>query len=314
LCIRRRGVDRRDFMRVMRGSVRGIRLAVMADPTEAASLIHGVRADDEHWTDVWNFSLEGTRGSLGLINLSEQHTTPYDVDLTVLAGPPQHWPPMFLSGFMITMRLGAIVRSSGQIGWGVPPYPTRWAPQDVAQRILRNADRELALEAGRRVHAPSAPSRLCCLWLAEDGPGTRTWLTRMLGVRSFVMRVRLTIELRTHRCDARWLDDVHRDPCDARSVAGYWSGLPRDDDVDALWEVLLEGQIATADSEELARLREFIQINGPPADLLGPPPAELAEEARTEPSPSRRPDGARRFVQSDRPAGLERGAVWQREH
>jgi hypothetical protein len=50
--------------------------------------IHGVRADDVHWTDAWNFSLAGTRGSLGLINATESDTTPYGVDLRILGGPP----------------------------------------------------------------------------------------------------------------------------------------------------------------------------------------------------------------------------------
>src|SRR6516225_7214974 len=114
------------------------------------SLIHGIRADDEHWTDVWNFSLAGTRGSLGLLNLAQGQPSPYNVDLSILSGPPQDWPPMFLSGFMVTMRLGAIVRAGGHIGRGAPPYPTQWAPEEAEGRVLRNADRELAMEAGRR--------------------------------------------------------------------------------------------------------------------------------------------------------------------
>src|SRR5436305_1903080 len=65
---------------------------------------------------------------------------------------------MFLSGFMSTLRLGAIVCAGGRIGWGVPLYPTRWATDETQQRILKNADRELALESGRRSHGQAAPS------------------------------------------------------------------------------------------------------------------------------------------------------------
>src|SRR4051794_34418487 len=162
----------------------------LADP--GRRYIHGVRADDDHWTDAWNFSLAGTRGSIGLLNAAESHATPYRVDLRVLAGPPQDWPPMFLSGFMTTLRLGAIVRAGGRIGCGVPPYLTRWAPYEVQDRVLRNANRELALEAERRRQAPDAPSRLCCLWLAEDTRKGRNWVQAMMGVRSFVMQVKVT--------------------------------------------------------------------------------------------------------------------------
>ena len=232
--------------------------------------IHGFRADDDHWSDTWNFSLAGTRGSIGLINTTESHTTPYDVDLSVLGGSPRDWPPMFLSGFMVTLRLGGIIRTGGRLGWGVPPYPTRWATDEAQERILRNANRELALEAGRRQHAPFAPSRLCCLWLAEDTVTARNWVHGMVGPQAFVMQVRVTIELASFRCDARWLDRVHVDPDDAEAVAGYWSASAQGDD--PLWEHLLEGQIAAADQDELERLREFIRTQGPPADLLGPPP------------------------------------------
>lgn len=182
-----------------------------------ARYIHGVRADDDHWTDAWNFSLQGTRGSIGLINAAEAHTAPYDVELAVLAGPPQNWPPMFLSGFLVTLRLGAVVRAGGQIGRGVPPYPTKRATSESEARVLRAADRELALEAGRREHAPSAPSRLCCLWLAEDTVKGRAWVQEMVGPRSFIMQVRVTTEFVSCRCDARWLDRVHADPCRRRS-------------------------------------------------------------------------------------------------
>jgi hypothetical protein len=147
---------------------------------------------------------------------------------------------MFLSGFMVTLRLGAIVRAGGRIGWGVPPYPTRWATDEVQERILRNANRELALEAGRRKHAPNAPSRLCCLWLAEDTVEGRNWVQTMVGSRSFVMQVIVTIELASFRSDARWLDRVHANPEDTDAVAGYWSGRPLGDT--PLWEYLLEGR------------------------------------------------------------------------
>jgi hypothetical protein len=234
--------------------------------------VHGVRADDDHWTDAWNFSLAGTRSSVGLMNAVESNPTPYDVDLSVLAGSPDEWPPMFLSGFMVTLRMGAIARAGGRLGRGVAPYTTKWATHESQERVKRNADRELALEAGRRHYAPSAPSRLCCLWLAEDTVPGRAWVQEIVGPQSFLMQIQITRALMLCRCDARWLDQVHTEPSDEEAVAGYWSGQPSG--AEPLWEHLLEGQIEAEDAAELQRLREFIRIQGPPADLRASPSAQ----------------------------------------
>jgi hypothetical protein len=235
----------------------------------AAEFTHGIRADDEHWSDVWNFSLEGTRASIGVVNATESHTLPQDVALEVLSGPPDAWPSMFLSGFLSTVLQGAIVRTGHRLGRGVPPYPTRWATNEMESKVLRAADRELALEAGRREHASSAPSRLSCLWLAEDTVRGRAWVQQMLGRQAFIMSVRVTMRLAWTRCDASWLDRVHADPGDTAAVAGYWGGSPLGDD--PLWEYLLEGQIAAADAEALERLRHYVRVQGPPEDMVTRP-------------------------------------------
>jgi hypothetical protein len=238
--------------------------------------VHAVRADDDHWTDVWNFSLEGTRSSIGLINTAMSYPKPCDVDLAVLAGSPRDWPLMVSSGFMATLRLGAIVCAGGWIGRGVAPHPTKWATHEAREKVLRNADRELALEAGRRKHAQSAPSRLCCLWLADDTVQGRRW-QRTMGHQSFLMRVQITIALASCRCDARWIDHIHADPSNVDAVMGYWSGRAYDNDPH--WEYLLEGQIAARDTDELQRLRDFIKTQGPPADMLGPPSPRESTDA-----------------------------------
>jgi hypothetical protein len=162
--------------------------------------------------------------------------------------------------------LGSIVRSGGHVGRGTPPYETKWATPEVGAQILRSADRELALEAGRRARAPSSPSRLCCLWLAEDSVESRRWVQQMVGPQSFVMKVAIVAEVAWCRCDARWLDKVHCDPSDEDAVAGYWSGSAYGSA--PLWEHLVEGVIQAADPADLQRLREFITVNGPPADMI----------------------------------------------
>jgi len=51
---------------------------------------------------------------------------------------------------------------------------------------------------------------------------------------------------------------------------GYWSGQACSDEP-PLWEYMLEGQIEAEDADELQRLRDFIRIQGPPADLRAKP-------------------------------------------
>ena len=219
--------------------------------------------------DVWNFSLGGTRSSIGAVNAYEGQARPHEVDLELLTRLPSEWPPMVLSGFLLTVWKGAIVRNGLRLGQGVDPYPTRWATPEEAEQALRAADRELALEAARRRHVQSAPSRLSCLWLADNTIRGRNWVESMLGPKSFLFEVRVLQCSSLARCDARWLDRVYRDPADSEATVGYWSGEARDED--PLWESLLEGQIASSNPAELSRLREFVRRFGPPKDLMGPP-------------------------------------------
>jgi hypothetical protein len=232
------------------------------------SYIHGLRADDGHWSSVWNFSLAGTRTSVGVLNAVEEHAVPEEVDIEVLQGLPSGWPPMFMSGLLSIVWQGAIVRNGLKLGQGVPPHQTHWATEEWALRMLRAADRELALEMWRREHGRLAPSRLSCIWLAENTVDGRNLVHDMIGEKSFLMQVDITLCVRIARCDAHWLDQVASDPTDTDAIAGYWSGRPQTDN--PLWEYLLEGQITSNDADELQSLREFIHLNGPPKDLIAP--------------------------------------------
>ena len=167
----------------------------VSDIETSQVLIHAIRVDQTHWPDLWNFSLRGTRNSPSLSSLAEGWTQPSAIDLSVLNGPVEDWPDMALSGTMIGIWLGALVREGRAIGVGAPPYETRWAPAEVPGQILQHADRELALEAGRREHAPNAPSRLSCLWLADDLLDARNWIYRMMGPESLLLHVQPTRSL-----------------------------------------------------------------------------------------------------------------------
>ncbi len=168
-----------------------------------AAFVHGVRADDGRWAELWDFSLTGARCALQVLNRPE--------DFDAALAPP------------------------------------------AAER------RELALEAGRVEHAPSAPRRRSCIWMLEDSAEGRARAALAVGPRGFVLTVRVIAADALMRCDSRWLERVEADPGDADAVRGYWSGLPLG--AEPRWEYLLDGQVASADPGELARLRRFVRRN-----------------------------------------------------
>jgi hypothetical protein len=213
-------------------------------------LVHGFRADD--WQACWNMHLRGTLGSVDLLNEVEfGGPSLREMSIEDLRAGAFRGLPIALSRRMTSLALAASIRAGGQVGVGAPPYPTHVAPNEAAERIVAAADRELVLEQGRRKLAPEAPSRLGCLWLAEDTPAGRTMVSRIKGQDAFVMRVEVSVCARLRRLDARWLSDE----LDENAVAGYWSGRARGGQ--PLWEYLLDGVIRCADPEELERLNDW---------------------------------------------------------
>lgn len=149
----------------------------------------------------------------------------------------------------------AIIRGGGKTGNGVPPYRTQWHDEAQRAKALALSDTELALERVRREVAPQAPSRLTCLFLAEDTDEGRQGLVAMYPRRRIV-KVMLTHCLRAFRADPLFRDEhlVTVPPSDdlARS---YWSGSAHSQH--RMWEWLLDGQIALHPDEDRQALSAF---------------------------------------------------------
>src|SRR4051794_33761630 len=148
------------------------------------------------------------------------HPTTLSIDM--LRGDTRVWPDMPLSAFLLAIRAGALIRAGIPTGMGVPPYPTHWHSREQMAQTLRAADREIVLEEARRRYASDAPSRLCCLWLAENTLPARNWVQGMTGTMSFLLQVKVTLLASMCRVDAQWLSRVVDDHTDEEALHGYW--------------------------------------------------------------------------------------------
>jgi hypothetical protein len=241
--------------------------------------VHGIAAGD--WLPCWNMHLQGTLFSFDFANEVEfQGSAVRDISIPDLCRGAFN--EVALSSRMILLWQAACIRAGGWFGEGVPPA-TRIASVRDSERVVRQADREIRLEIGRRVLVPSAPSRIACLYLAEATASGRTMVSKMKGGDIYLMTVEITAALRRMRVDSRWLEG---DPLEVDQIIGYWSGLPRYEA--PAWEYLLDGAISCTNQDELARLKEWaveaaLRANGSQGPIGSP-----REPSRAVPFPSSR--------------------------
>ncbi len=236
----------------------------MTSVSVPTSLIHGIRADGVHWTDCWNFSLAGTRTSVEVIAAIEGTPSLRDAPMDVLRERPTQVPATFLSPFASLVFQGAMLRAGMRLGYGSPPFQTRWFSDKDEQRTLLRSDRELLFEEVRRTASPDKPSRLACIWAAENTTAGRNYVEGLMGRQSFVVEVEVVVMIRVAKCDAHWLDHWQNAGVDA--AGGYRSGQPMNED--PLWEYLIEGSIRATDPDDVARIRQWAWNNIPP-DIRG---------------------------------------------
>lgn len=217
-------------------------------PIPPARLIHGLAAED--WLACWNMQLEGTLTSFDFAN-EVGFRKPGLRQLAMEDLRSGSFGEVALAPRMLCLWQAAIIRNGVWIGEGVPPYSTRKASAHESERVVRQADFELRMEEARRGLAPSAPSRIGCLYLAEDSPYGRTMVSRLKGHDAFLMQVRVMHCLRIARADSQWLHGQIRD----KEIIGYWRGEPRTDT--PVWEYLLDGKIECTNEEELERLQRW---------------------------------------------------------
>lgn len=223
--------------------------------------VHGVRvsADERRW----NIALAGTLISADAAAAAEdwstdQHMPVRNVPIEVLR--QAHSIVGALESRGIALIQASMLRAGVNVGWGVPPYPFAPMTSEQQEAVLGQAEFELRLEGTRREKSPGAPSRLSCIWIADDDVEGRNYVHELVGIDAFLLPVQITFALRLARLDIRWLSGDVSGLADEQ-LLGYWSGAPSSDQ--PLWETPVDGAIRCTDDHELQRLRIHVRENIP---------------------------------------------------
>jgi hypothetical protein len=162
--------------------------------------------DLDNWQTCHNFSLAGTISS---------------TEVAVSTVPAGTFPSVK------TMDLDAFRRGETGTGMLSPRFANRiLMPLKATGRLDAIGEIELEFEKKRRQLAPDTPSRLSCMWLAEDSEAGRSHIGQMFSTtrRLYVVRVRVFLALAFRAAHTGWFDQ-YVEKRDEESIANYWGGL-----------------------------------------------------------------------------------------
>ncbi len=136
---------------------------------------------------------------------------------------------------------------------GIAMDRPRFYSHDYINRINRIAELEIEFEKVRRKINNDLPSRLMCIYLAEDNVDGRIMLQNMFHRKKSpcIVSVKIKSLLRLHRADSKWIDE-YESTKNKLSIENYWKGISFDNRPQ--YEYLLEGEIELQRPED----REFI--------------------------------------------------------
>lgn len=143
----------------------------------------------------------------------------------------------FMIGFMLSRKMTITDGYGSQRGWG------------DEDRLIKIYETELVMEEVRRRVAPDAPSRLGCIWVAEDGPGSLGMLQGMFADSRHIVSVAIEVQINLFKADASFYDLLF-ETGDPKAAEHYWRG----EALSSKWELLLDGAIRVTKDNELQLL------------------------------------------------------------
>lgn len=209
------------------------------------TFLHGINLNDVY--PCHNISVSG-----------QLFTVPQEPDLRSLSIEQLKYGPV-LGGMYSSPRAveclikAPILRNGQHIRMGVPPNTYYLSAEDEA-KLLKMSEVELVFEDIRRTVAPQAPSRLNCLWLAENNEHGRKHINEMLG-NVYILSVEIAHEVNKCRVDTQWFDGYWKEP-NLDYVEKYWKSEQAN--AEPKWEYLLEGTINIIDPRQI----EYVKLYG----------------------------------------------------
>lgn len=111
---------------------------------------------------------------------------------------------------------------------------------------------ELAFEKGRREHAPSAPSRLSCIYVVPATPEGRAAIQKMLGTNVRIVDVHIAAARSIAVTDAGWYDD-YCNFANEKYIRNYWCGERHPSE--STIEVLVDGVLRISSQAQQAEMK-----------------------------------------------------------
>ena len=161
----------------------------------------------------------------------------------------------FISPRLTYVMLSCWHRNNYKIGIGLED--AKWLSEGNVEKITKLAATEIEFEKGRRLVDSSLPTRLTCIYLAEDNLEGRIMLQNMFpSKKNFrIVPIKIRHGYKIHKADSKWISKYELTG-DFSSIENYWKGLQFDDQPQ--FEYLLDGQIELSNSED----GEYIKQHG----------------------------------------------------
>lgn len=163
---------------------------------------------------------------------------------------------MAMDGNVLSPRLSkfftfAAILESGRVV--VDGYDRIWEITDgQKRRIFETRNLELAFEEGRRRFAPDSPSRLTCIWLAEDSPEGKG-VIRWMMPNVYIAQARIDVATGYAEVDSSWFDAYLNSP-KPEFIERYWAGEAHPKEPRK--EILVDGVVQLTDPAQLQHIKE----------------------------------------------------------
>lgn len=184
--------------------------------------------------------------------LEDAKPNPMNMDIDVLINCPQE----ILNG-VVSAKMTALYKASK-----LKKLKRKLTPSE--NHTIKIAELEIEFEKGRRIYNYSAPSRLSCLYLAEDDLDSREMLRGMfvnVFSRPKIINVEILNQMEIVQVDHKWVNKYFEEP-NKDYIKKYWTGIAYNEDFPS-WEYLLEGTIIMKDKIQILEMDDRIKSEYP---------------------------------------------------